>query len=110
MGQEILRTQPVEPGWGFPPTGGLLLGEGQPEGHCLPLSIVQGLRYIEAFPHSHAPYGNPFTGPDLFPPVRVDFAMIHQLGWFTGFSFPFSHDWDQAAGGLAWTVVQAPPM
>ena len=33
MQQEILRTQPAEQGWSIPPNQGLLLGEGQPEGH-----------------------------------------------------------------------------
>ena len=77
VGQEILRTQPMETGLGLPLTRGLLMGKGQPDSFHLPLSIVQGLRCVEAFPHGHAPHGNPLTGPDLFPPVRVDYVPIH---------------------------------
>ena len=45
----------------------------------LPSSIVQGYGFIEAFPYdvSPTPHGDPFTGPDFLPPVRVDSSPAH---------------------------------
>ena len=71
MEHEILRAVPTEPGWGIPPTQGLLQGSQQPEGCCLPLGMVLGLRVAEAFSYDVAAHGHSPTGFDFFPPVRV---------------------------------------
>ena len=86
MGEEILKTQPMEPGWSLPQTRGLLLGK-------VSLKAAPAIKHsarpwcVEAFPHGHASHGNPLTGPDLFAPV--DSAPLHlhqdpQSLWFTG--------------------------
>ena len=70
-GHEILGTEPTEPGWGIPPTQGLMLGKGQPECHQLPLSIVQGPGISVALPHDAFSHGDPASSSDFFPLMGV---------------------------------------
>ena len=89
MGHEIPGTQPTELGLGIPPTSGLVLGKGQPECHCLPLGIVQGLGIGVAPPHDTFSHGDPPTSSNFLTLLGMFPSPVHLIqdpstGWFTG--------------------------